>query len=72
MVRSFQKIKCTESYGWPPPPEHEYKDMDSNKLLLTFHVTINNITNKIYIFGPDLSGVRGKTVRYNPRRAEME
>ena len=52
--------------------EHEYKDMDSNKLLPTFHVTINNITNKIYIYGTDLSVVRGKTVSHNSSRVYME
>ena len=35
-------------------------------------VTYANITNTHTIFGPDLSGAQGKTVRQNPARVETE
>ena len=41
------------------PSEHEYKDMETNKLLPYFPSN----TNAKYILGTNLSGVRGNTAR---------
>ena len=38
----------------------------------TIPVTCSDLTNARAIFGPDLSGVRGKTVRQKPDRVETE
>ena len=44
--------------------------MVSNKLLPKFPITINDITNAKYIFGPYLAGIRGKTVK--PRKIRVD
>ena len=54
------------------PSEHEYKDMVSNKLLYNFHFTIKDITNAKSIFGPNLLGVRVKSVKHNPISMDAE
>ena len=50
------------------PSEREYKDMVSNKLLPNFPISTKDTTIAKSIFGPYLSGMKGKTIRHNPTR----
>ena len=54
------------------PSEKRFKEMVSNRELANCHVTVQDITNAHAIFGPDLPGVRGKTVRRKPSRVEPQ
>ena len=44
------------------PTDRKYKDMVSKTLLPNFPIPTNDITNANSMFGPNLSGVRVKTV----------
>ncbi len=48
------------------PSERDYKGMVSNNLIANCPVTASDVTNARTIFGPDLPGLRGKTVRRAP------
>ena len=54
------------------PTDRRYKAVVSNKLLTNFHITSYEITNKNYMFGIDLSDVRGNKLRYKPSRLDRE
>ena len=55
-------------------PGKYFKELVSKNCtaLKSIHVTCTDITNTHTIFGPNLSGVRGKTVIQNPARVEAE
>ena len=40
--------------------------MVRHRTVSEFPITIQDVSNTLEIFGPDLSGVRGKIVRCNP------
>ena len=65
LVRRAQAMIAT-------PSEKRFKEMISNRELANCPVTVQDITNAHAIFGPDLPGVRGKTVRRKPSRVEPQ
>ena len=56
------------------PSERHFAELVSKNCtaLKTIPVTCSDLTNARAIFGPDLSGVRGKTVRQKPDRVETK
>ena len=56
------------------PSERHFAELVSKNctVLKSIPVTCSDLTNARTIFGPDLSGVRGKTVRQKPDRVETE
>ncbi len=56
------------------PSERHFAELVSKNCnaLKTIPVTCSDLANAGTIFGPDLSGVRGNTVRQKPDRIETE
>ena len=54
------------------PIVRKYIDVVRNKLIPYFPITTYESTHAKSIFGPNLSGVRGKTVRNKPIRVDTE
>ena len=52
--------------------EKQCKEMVSSPNLENCPVTATDVSNAHVIFGPDLPGVKGKTVHRSPHRVEME
>ena len=48
----------------------EFKYMARDKILENFPVKLKHITNANNIFGPNVVGLRGKSVRTKPTRVE--
>lgn len=51
--------------------ESQFKEMVRNKTSKHCPLKLEDITNAHAIFGTDLAGVHGKTVRFKPTRVEM-
>ena len=58
--------------GFDHISDTEFKNMVRNKLLENFPVKFEHITNSNNISGSNTAGLRGKSVRTNPTRMEME
>ena len=54
------------------PTDEKFKQMVRSKSLDTCSVVADDITNARAIFGPNLPGLRGKTVRQRPERVVPE
>ena len=54
------------------PADREFKDMASNKLVPNCPITTHDISNENSMFGPELSGVKGKTPRKKPSKVNTE
>ena len=54
------------------PTNEKFKQMVSSKSLKNCSVVANDVTNTRSIFGPNLSGLRGKTVSQRPERVVPE
>ena len=54
------------------PSQTDYEGMVRGKLIDHCPISITDIKNAHRIFGPDLAGIRGKTVRKTPERVEAE
>ena len=54
------------------PTDARFKQLVSERVLKDCPVTADDVTNAVSIFGPDLAGIRGKTVRGQPDRVETE
>ena len=54
------------------PTDSVFKEMVSHKTLKNCHVKPLHVTNSNIMFGTDLSGVRGRTVRTKPERVETD
>ena len=52
------------------PSRHEFKELVCEKLITNCPITLNDVANGYKIFGPDLEGLRGKTVRRDPTRIQ--
>ncbi len=48
------------------PSKKDYKGVVSNNLIASCPITLSGVTNARTIFGPDLAGIRGKTVQRTP------
>ena len=56
----------------PHPSDVDFQRMVSASLLSDCPVNEIDASNYVTIFGPNLAGVRGKTVRWKPERVDME
>ena len=54
------------------PSDAEFKNMARDKLLKNCPVKLEQITNANNIFGPNFSGLRGKSVRTKPTRVKKK
>ena len=54
------------------PTDAKFANLVSSKSLKHCPVTTDAATNSLAIYGPNLDGLRGKTVRQRPRRVETE
>ena len=62
-----------ESHGMiGQPSERKFKSMVSNNIIQNFPITASGITNNCAMFGTNLAGTRGKTVRLNPGKVVMD
>jgi hypothetical protein len=48
------------------PTNHDFLGMVCDGIISNCPVTVNAVTNAHQIFGPDLAGIRGRTVRRPP------
>ena len=48
------------------PSDQDFTGLVREKLLANCPVTVSNVANAKSIFGPDIAGLRGKTVRHSP------
>ena len=51
--------------------DQDFEQMVRSNFIPNFPVTLKEITNTRLIFGPDISGVREKTLRRNPEKVEI-
>ena len=75
--RFTKKAKCTilacnRQLHLGNPSEKQFKEMVSSANLENCPVTVTDVSNAHVIFGPDLLGIKGKTVCISPHRVEME
>ena len=54
------------------PTDKEYKGMVREKLITNCPVTVQDVENAKRIFGPDLTNLRGKTIRTKPEHVRIE
>ena len=54
------------------PSYYEFKNMVRDKLLENFPVKLEHITNVNNIFGPNVAGIRGESMRTKPTQVERE
>ena len=48
------------------PTDHDFLGMVRGGMISNCPVTVNTVKNAHQIFGPDLAGIRGRTVRMPP------
>ncbi len=54
------------------PTDREFKGMVCEKLFTNCPVTVHDIENANHIFGPDLTNLRGETIRTKPEHVCIE
>ena len=54
------------------PSESDYKAMVSSNMIHNFPITQHDVSNSVNMFGLQLEGVRGKTMRSKPEPAVEE
>ena len=54
------------------PTERDFKKMVRENFIPDCLVTPKDVTNARLVFGPNLSGVEGKPVRYNPEKVDTD
>ena len=69
MKRDVLSSKAQARVG--TPTEADYIDMVSKGALTNFPVTPVDVDNACHMFGPDLPGVKSKTMRRKPERVEV-
>ena len=52
------------------PTERSFKDKLKDRTLSECYVTVQELSNALAIFGPDLEGVHGKTMRFISEKVE--
>ncbi len=54
------------------PTEKEFAGMVREQLLTNCPITVRDVDNANWIFGPDLANLRGEMTRTNPERVRVE
>ena len=54
------------------PSKHDFKNLVHDQMIQYWTITYHDATNAYKIFGPDLAGLRGKTVQKDPTRIQPE
>jgi hypothetical protein len=62
--RAKRALKALALVGYPSPKD--FKNMVSSNMIKNFPVTSTDVANANTIFGPDLTTLKGKTVRITP------
>ena len=65
------KLACEAQGMIGHPSERDFKSMVSNNMIQNWPITASDITSSHTIFGSNLAGTRGNTVRQNPDRLVM-